>query len=117
MVEDRGDWQEILCKSLSREGYIPQAVASYEEAMAALKAEGFDLVLIDPVLDIANRFNRDGLTVVQKICEVQPTMPIVVITGSLTRDLKSSLQQLCPGAPVLFKESWDPAEFGDSCTS
>jgi DNA-binding SARP family transcriptional activator len=35
----------------------------------------------------------------------------MIITGSLTHDLKTSLQHLYPGAPVLFKESWDPAQF------
>jgi DNA-binding SARP family transcriptional activator len=35
----------------------------------------------------------------------------MVITGSLTHDLKASLQHLYPGAPVLFKESWDATEF------
>ncbi len=113
VVEDRLDWQEILCESLSREGYRPFPAASYEEANAALASIRFELALIDPVLDIANRFNRDGLSVIQKIRDLQPAIPIVVITGSLTRDLKASLQQLCPGVPVLSKESWNPAEFGN----
>ena len=70
-----------------------------------------DLAVIDPVLDRDNRFNRDGLSVIQKLTETQPDIPIIVITGSLTHDLKTSLQQLCPDAPVLAKESWVPAEF------
>lgn len=112
VVEDRIDWREILCEALRREGYTPYPATTSHEAVAALEANRFGLAVIDPVLDITNRFNRDGLSVIQKICDVQPLMPVVVITGSLTRDLKTSLNQLCPGIPILSKESWDPAEFG-----
>lgn len=112
VVEDRIDWRNILTEALAREGCIPYPTTTYQEAVTALEMGRFDLAIIDPVLDITNRFNRDGLSVVQKICEVQPNLPIVVITGSLTRDLKASLHQLCPGAPVISKESWDPMEFG-----
>ncbi len=111
VVEDRADWQKILCRSLVRAGHAPHPATSYEEAMAALKSHKFKLAIIDPVLDITNRFNRDGLRVIQSICDTQPAIPIMIVTGSLTRDLKASLQQLYPGAPVLFKENWDPAEF------
>ncbi len=112
VVEDRADWQEILCETLAQEGYTPHPVASYQEAVAALAEQKFDLATIDPVLDIANRFNRDGLRVIQTILDTQPEMKVAVVTGSLTHDIKTSLWQLYPdGAPVLVKEDWDPAKF------
>ncbi len=111
VVEDRADWQDIVCSTILAEGYGAKAVFSYEEAMKAMQENKFDMAIIDPVLDIENRFNRDGLGVLQKISEAQPKTPIVVITGSLTHDIKTSLEHLCPGAPVLFKESWNALEF------
>jgi DNA-binding SARP family transcriptional activator/ActR/RegA family two-component response regulator len=113
VVEDREDWQDIVCSAVSAEGYIPHAAMNYDEALAALNAQTFDLAIVDPVLDRENRFNRDGLSVVARVCEAHPDTPILIITGSLTQDLETSLTSICPGAPILFKESWDPATFYD----
>lgn len=113
VVEDRADWQDIICQAIAEKGHITYSATSYQEAVDMLAAHPFDLAVVDPVLDASNRFNRDGLSVIQKIGELQPGLPIMVITGSLTHDLKASLQHLYPGAPVLFKERWDAAEFSD----
>ncbi|MCB0211936.1 MAG: response regulator [Anaerolineae bacterium] len=111
VVEDRADWQGILYESVLREGYTPHPATSYEEALSALDTKKFDLAIVDPVLDMANRFNREGLSVVEKIRKIEPDMPVVIITGSFTRDMKVSLQQLSPNSPVLYKENWDPVQF------
>ena len=111
VVEDRADWQGILYESVLREGYTPHPATSYEEALNALGTKKFDLAIVDPVLDMGNRFNREGLSVVEKIRKIEPEMPVVIITGSFTRDMKVSLQQLSPDSPVLFKENWDPVAF------
>jgi DNA-binding SARP family transcriptional activator/ActR/RegA family two-component response regulator len=112
VVEDRSDWQDIVCQTIGEKGYVAHSATTYQEALAVLEAHQFNLAIVDPVLDRANRFNRDGLSVIQRIGETQPDIPIIIITGSLTRDLKRSFQALCPDSPVLFKESWDPVEFG-----
>lgn len=111
VVEDRRDWQEIICDAVSDQGYIPHAVTTYKDALDLLNQRKFDMATIDPVLDAENRFNRDGLSVIQKIDQIQLGIPIVVITGDLTQDLKDSLQHLRPQASVLFKDSWDGLEF------
>ncbi|MCB0191815.1 MAG: response regulator [Anaerolineae bacterium] len=111
VVEDRADWQGILYESVLREGYTPHPATTYEEALSALDTKKFDLAIVDPVLDMANRFNREGLSVVEKIRKIEPDMPVVIITGSFTRDMRVSLQQLSPNSPVLYKENWDPVHF------
>ncbi|GAB4425671.1 MAG: hypothetical protein Kow0031_05280 [Anaerolineae bacterium] len=112
VVEDRADWRDILCTTLARQGLAPQATDSFAGAVAALEQDHFSLAVIDPVLDMANRFNRDGLSVIQKIREMQPHLPVIVLTGSLTHDMEVTLQQIFPQAPVLFKEKWDARAFG-----
>jgi DNA-binding SARP family transcriptional activator/ActR/RegA family two-component response regulator len=111
IVEDRTDWQAIIGAALAREGYSTHSTTSYLDAVAALEQQHFSLAIIDPVLDTGNRFNRDGLSVIQRIRALQPHMAIIIITGSLTRDMQTSLHQLCPGSPALLKESWEPASF------
>lgn len=112
VVEDRADWQDIICSTLTRQGYLPHPAASYQDAIGTLESEKFGLAVIDPVLDKTNRFNRDGISVIQKIKETRPAMPIIILTGSLTHDMEVSLQHLYPNAPILFKESWDMGDFG-----
>jgi len=111
VIEDRADWQDILCTTLAQQGYSTCPAASYQDAISKLDTEEFSLAVVDPVLDKANRFNRDGISVIQKIRETHATMPVIILTGSLTHDMEISLQHLYPEAPVLFKESWDMVEF------
>lgn len=111
VVEDREDWQDIICDAITAGGHVPHAALSYQEALDVLGQQQFDLAVIDPVLDRTNRFNRDGLSVIQKITDTQPGIPVIVVTGSLTHDLKVSLEHLSPHAPVLAKERWNPDRF------
>lgn len=113
VVEDRADWQDILCADLAQQGYLPCTAGSYQEALNVLSLEKFNLAVVDPVLDAFNRFNRDGLSVIQKLREIEPAMPVIILTGSLTHDMEISLQHLYPHAPVLFKESWDATSFNN----
>ncbi len=111
VVEDREDWQDIVCQAILAEGHVPYQALSYREALEILDTHQIDLAVIDPVLDRTNRFNRDGLSVIQKLNETQIAIPVIVVTGSLTHDLKASLQHLSPDTPVVAKERWNPAEF------
>jgi DNA-binding SARP family transcriptional activator/ActR/RegA family two-component response regulator len=111
VVEDRTDWQTIVCSTLSEAGYTPHAVASYAEAVDLLERQSVALALVDPVLDSRNRFNRDGLSVIQSIRNRQPHIPIVIITGSFTHDMQASLNALTIESPVILKESWNPTAF------
>ncbi len=112
VVEDRADWQEIVSQALVSKGYRAYSAPTYQNALTLLDSEQFDLAIIDPVLDTHNRLNRDGISVIQQIRKKQPQAAIMVITGSLTPDLRTSVQYLDPNAPILFKERWDPVEFG-----
>ncbi len=114
VVEDRADWQAIVCEAVSRAGYTPHPVSSYEKAVTALEAGEFDLAIIDPVLDRSDPFNRAGVSIIQLISGLQPSLPVIVITGSFTPDIRASLDKICPKAPVFFKETWNPIEFGDA---
>ncbi|RMF04562.1 MAG: response regulator, partial [Chloroflexi bacterium] len=111
VVEDRADWQDILCSTLEQHGHTPHAATNYQAALAALDGTPFNLAVVDPVLDMANRFNRDGLSVIQKIKDSQPGLPVIILTGSLTHDMEITLDRLYPGAPILFKEKWDSRAF------
>ena len=113
IVEDRADWQDILCSTLTRQGHTPYPAGTYQDALAALESRNYNLAVVDPVLDMTNRFNRDGLSIIQKIHETRPNLPIIVLTGSFTHDMEVTLKQLYPALPILFKESWDAKAFSE----
>lgn len=111
VVEDRHDWRDIICSAIEDLGDTPYTATTYDEAINLLDEHEFDLATIDPVLDTANRFNRDGLSIIQKINQLQPETPVIVITGALTYDLKASLAHLRPQTAVMLKEQWNEIEF------
>lgn len=111
VVEDRADWQSIVRADVEQVGYTAHTTASYDEAIAALNTTEYMLLIIDPVLDTRNRFNRDGLSVLQVARTRYPNLPVIVITGSLTHDIQHSLRQIPCNAQIVLKEEWDSAVF------
>jgi DNA-binding SARP family transcriptional activator len=69
IVEDLDFWQDAMHEVLSDAGYRVWVASSYDEALEALAQHEYHLAVIDPVLDDANRHNRDGLRVLQHILD------------------------------------------------
>ncbi len=76
VVDDEAGVRASLAGILGDEGYVVEAVESGEEALAALGARRYDLVLLDVWLPGA-----DGLDVLGRIREADAELPVVVISG------------------------------------
>ncbi len=76
VVDDEAGVRASLTGILSDEGYLVEAVASGEAALAALEARRYDLVLLDVWLPGA-----DGLEVLARIRATDGELPVVVISG------------------------------------
>jgi two-component system nitrogen regulation response regulator NtrX len=76
VVDDESGVRSSLAGILGDEGYRVSAVGSGEEALAALGARRFDLVLLDVWLPGA-----DGLEVLGRIRETDAELPVLVISG------------------------------------
>jgi two-component system nitrogen regulation response regulator NtrX len=76
VVDDEAGVRASLEGVLSDEGYGVHAVESGEQALAALEARHFDLVLLDVWLP-----GMDGLEVLAKIRQSDGELPVVVISG------------------------------------
>ncbi len=76
VVDDESGVRSSLAGILGDEGYRVSAVGSGEEALAALGARRFDLVLLDVWLPGA-----DGLEVLERIREADAELPVLVISG------------------------------------
>ena len=78
VVEDETDIAEMVVYNLKRGGFEARAVASGEDALAQLKAEPCDLVLLDLMLP-----GLDGLTLCRRLKGDQKTrvIPVVMLTA------------------------------------
>jgi len=76
VVDDEAGVRSSLSAILADDGYDVEAVGSGEEALAALAARRFELVLLDVWLPGA-----DGLETLERIREGDTEIPVVMISG------------------------------------
>jgi DNA-binding NtrC family response regulator len=113
IVEDLDFWQDALSEVLIDAGYQVCTAASFAEAMDALDRKRFHIAVIDPVLDDANRRNRDGLRVLQHILNRQPDICTLVVTASDPNHIRREVGGISTKTPLLFKDRWDDDRFLD----
>ena len=113
IVEDLDFWQDALTEVLLDAGYQVCTAASYAEALDALAHKRFHLAVIDPVLDDANRRNRDGLRVLQHILDRQPEVCTIIVTASDPNHIRREVGGISTNTPLLYKDRWDDDQFLD----
>lgn len=111
IVEDLEYWQDALSEILIEAGYRVCCASSHTEALEVLAQEGIHLAIIDPVLDDANRRNRDGLRVLQHILAECPHISSMVVTSSEPHRIRREVAVISPDVPLLWKDEWDDDRF------
>ncbi len=91
IVDDQPYILDLLCDFLFKEGYQVVLAESGERAAEVVKTNGIQLALIDLKLTGMN-----GIATMQKICQIDPHIPTIIITGYPTQE--SSVQALKAGA-------------------
>jgi DNA-binding NtrC family response regulator len=76
IVEDRDSLRRMLERALGQEGYEVTTAADGQAALRLLAERGFDLVLTDLKLP-----DLSGIEVLAASRQVQPRVPVVVLTG------------------------------------
>lgn len=79
IVEDMPDWRDQLQATLRRDGYDITTVPSYGEALAELRRNPYELVLVDLRLSPADESNRDGMELLRDLAK--ESIPAIVVTG------------------------------------
>jgi DNA-binding NtrC family response regulator len=79
IVEDMPDWRDQLQATLRRDGYDITTVPSDGEALAELRRNPYELVLVDLRLSPADESNRDGMELLRDLARAN--IPAVVVTG------------------------------------
>ena len=81
-VDDEIDLLASHIMFLGEKGYAVKPAASGDEGIAALRAEQFDLILLDETMP-----GRSGLETLQEIKEIDPNVPVIMITKNEAEDL------------------------------
>jgi DNA-binding NtrC family response regulator len=111
IVEDQAGWREdIFRETLEDRGYRVSTSDSYQGAIDTLDHGGFDLVIVDVNLTGVSG-NQDGIRIVEQLAARGDMTPVIVVSGSKTRD--AARQTLKQYAPVAFidKTTFDIDQF------
>jgi len=76
VIDDENDLRFVLKRFLSKHNYEVIEASSGRKALEALKSHDISLILCDFKLD-----DMDGATVLKAIKEIDPDVPVIIITG------------------------------------
>jgi CheY-like chemotaxis protein len=81
-VDDEIDQLQAHIIFLKEKGYDVVPASSGDDAIAAVSREDFDLVLLDEMMP-----GKDGLSTLEEIKDIKPSLPVVMVTKSEEEDL------------------------------
>jgi len=96
VVDDVKGQRELATRMLARLNYRVTSVSSGEEAVAYLKSNKVDLVVLDMIMDPG----MDGLDTYRKIIEIQPGQKAIVVSGFSESERVKKAQALGAGPYV-----------------
>jgi phosphoserine phosphatase RsbU/P len=105
VADDQPDVLEALRWLLTGEGYEPQFVSSTDGVMEKLKAERFDLLLMDLNYSRDTTSGREGLELIPRVRAHDGSMPIVVMTGWGSID--TAVEAMRRGAKSFVQKPWE----------
>ncbi len=94
VVDDLPDQREVAVSILKELGYKAYAVGSGEEAVAMLKENDFDLVVLDMVMGPG----MDGLEAYKEIVKFKPQQKAIIVSGYSESERVKEAQKLGAGA-------------------
>ena len=93
VIDDVASQREISCKMLDKLGYKAKAVSSGQEAVAYLKENTLDLLLLDMIMDPG----ISGRETYERIIEFKPNQKAIIVSGFAETDEVKEIQKLGAG--------------------
>ncbi len=100
IIDDEAAIRESLETLLSLEGYLVETATNGEEGLDQIQQNIYDLVLLDLALP-----GKNGLEILQVIRELQPVLPVIMITAYGKVDNIVDAMRL--GAQNFVQKPWD----------
>jgi sigma-B regulation protein RsbU (phosphoserine phosphatase) len=107
IADDQADIIMALEVLLKKEGYAVRSAMSPAAALEALRGSSFDLVLMDLNYSRQPTSVREGIDLLAKIEEIDPALPVVVMTAWGSIDLAVEAMNL--GASNFIQKPWENA--------
>jgi DNA-binding response OmpR family regulator len=76
IIDDDASTRDVLRQLLNREGYETVEACDGREGVQCSQAAPMDVIILDMLLP-----ERNGLDVIRELREVNPTVPIIAISG------------------------------------
>jgi DNA-binding NtrC family response regulator len=105
IADDQADVVEALRLLLKAEGYEIVPAASPRAVLEAVQAREFDLVLMDLNYARDTTSGAEGLDLLSRLREIDPTLPVVVMTAWASLDL--AVEAMRRGARDFVAKPWD----------
>jgi sigma-B regulation protein RsbU (phosphoserine phosphatase) len=105
VADDQADVLEALRWLLTGEGYEPHFVNSTDGVMEKLRAESFDLLLMDLNYTRDTTSGREGLELIPRVRALDQAIPIVVMTGWGSID--TAVEAMRRGAKSFVQKPWE----------
>jgi DNA-binding NtrC family response regulator len=107
IADDQPDVLEALRLLLKREGFRIESVTSPSAVLTALKASDFDLLFIDLNYTQDTTSGQEGLDLLTRVQQADPTLPVVVMTAWGTVEL--AVEAMRRGARDFVQKPWENA--------
>jgi DNA-binding NtrC family response regulator len=101
IVDDKDSLRDMLAKTLSMEGYEVETAADGHDALRLADARRFDVVLTDLKLP-----TMDGIEVLSKLKEMDPSQEVIVMTAFGT--IETAVHAMKLGAFDFLTKPFDP---------
>src|ERR687891_1808900 len=107
IADDQPAVIEALRLLLKGEGFETRAVASPADAAEALSRQSFDVALIDLNYTRDTTSGQEGLDLLTRLRELDPTLPVVVMTAWGSVDV--AVEAMQRGARDFIQKTWGNA--------
>lgn len=107
IADDSDVCRTVLAILLKNTGFEVTSVVNGREALAKLRAHSFDLAVLDNDMP-----ELDGLGTLAGLRAFAPTLPVVVVSGTLSADLRGRYEKL--GIEGIFDKPVDPRKLRDA---
>src|SRR3989475_11536061 len=107
IADDQPDVLEALRLLLKGEGFAIEAAASPAQVLAALEAREFAAVLMDLNYARDTTSGQEGLDLLARLREIDPSLPVVVMTAWGSIEL--AVEAMRRGARDFIQKPWDNA--------
>jgi DNA-binding NtrC family response regulator len=105
VIEDDNGIRALICSMLARGGYDAVEAVNGFDGMDALRVGGIDLVLTDVIMP-----QQTGTEAIPQIRQAYPRMPIIAMSGWVSRDFAPLEDAIRLGANRVLEKPFRPDE-------